>query len=88
MNTSKFRIMPVCYFFGLFFREMVVFNQGDPIYHSKMLSFFRKENFDLEAVYANPVPFIHVPQIGKDRLAIFIITLLRDDNIIIVCTLN
>ena len=50
------------------FREMVVFNQGDPIYHSKMLSFFRKENFDLEAVYANPMPFMHVPQIGKERL--------------------
>ena len=47
---------------------MVVFNQGDPIYHSKMLSFFRKENFDLEAVYANPMPFMHVPQIGKERL--------------------
>ena len=54
-----------------FFREMVVFNQGDPIYHSKMLSFFRKENFDLEAVYANPIPFMHVPQIGKDKKKIF-----------------
>ena len=46
-------------------REMVVFNQGDVIYHSKMLSFYRKENFDLEAVYANSTPFIHVPQIGE-----------------------
>ena len=44
---------------------MVVFNRGDPIYHSKMLSFYRKENFALEAVYANPIPFMHVPQIGK-----------------------
>ena len=54
--------------FNLSFREMVVFKQGDPIYHSKVLSFFRKEGFNLEAVYANPVPFIHVPQIGKERL--------------------
>lgn len=46
---------------------MVVFNQGDPIYHSKMLSFFRKEGFELEAVYANPVPHMHVPQIGKEK---------------------
>lgn len=61
------------------FREMIVFNRGDPIYHSKMLSFFRKENFDLEAVYANPVPSIHVPQIGKDKkkvLKIFLANLL------------
>lgn len=52
---------------AFFFREMVVFNQGDPIFHSKMLSFYRKEKFALEAVYANPVPFMHVPQIGKDK---------------------
>ena len=44
-----------------------MFKQGDPIFHSKMLSFYRKENFDLEAVYANPILFMHVPQIGKDR---------------------
>ena len=59
----QFMVINDCYFF---FREMTVFNQGDPIYHSKVLSFYRKENFDLEAVYANPTPFIHVPQIGKD----------------------
>ena len=44
-----------------------MFNQGDPIFHSKMLSFFRKESFDLEAAYANPIPFMHVPQIGKNN---------------------
>ena len=43
---------------------MIVFKAGDPIYHSKLLSFYRKENFELEAMYANPTPFMHVPQIG------------------------
>ena len=43
---------------------MIVFKAGDPIFHSKILSFYRKENFELEAMYANPTPFMHVPQIG------------------------
>ena len=43
---------------------MIVFKGGDPIYHSKLLTFYRKENFELEAVYAHPTPSMHVPLIG------------------------
>ena len=35
-------------------REMVVFKEGDQIYHSKILSFFRKKPFDLVASYQLP----------------------------------
>ena len=47
-------------------REMVVFKEGDAIYHSKVLSFFRKEHFKLEACYANlrGMPYPN-PLIGK-----------------------
>ena len=34
--------------------EMVVFKEGDSIYHSKMLSFYRKKPFDLVATYQLP----------------------------------
>ena len=34
--------------------EMLVYKEGDPIYHSKMLTFYRKELFELEASYASP----------------------------------
>ena len=55
--------------FNFFFfpREMTVFKECDSIYHSKVLSFYRKEGFGLEAFYENPRPFIHVPQIGMSR---------------------
>ena len=33
------------------FREMVIYKENDPIYHSKMLTFYRKEPFGLEARY-------------------------------------
>ena len=33
---------------------MVVFKEGDSIYHSKVLSFFRKKSFDLIASYQQP----------------------------------
>ena len=47
-------------------REMVVYREGDNIYHSKMLTFYRKEPFQLVASYSQPdqVPYSH-PQIGK-----------------------
>ena len=45
-----------------------MFKEGDPIFHSKILSFYRKENFELEAMYAKPTPFMHVPQIGMASL--------------------
>ena len=35
-------------------REMVVFKEGDSIYHSKVLSFYRKKSFDLIASYQQP----------------------------------
>ena len=35
-------------------REMVVFKEGDSIYHSKVLSFYRKQSFDLIASYQQP----------------------------------
>ena len=37
---------------------MLVYKEGDPIYHSKMLTFYRKEPFELEASYAQPK---HIP---------------------------
>jgi len=45
---------------------MVVFKEGDSIYHSKVLSFYRKEHFKLEASYADPkgIPYPN-PFIGK-----------------------
>ena len=33
----------------------MVYKEGDAIFHSKMLSFFRKEPFTLEASYASSV---------------------------------
>lgn len=44
---------------NLYFREMLVYKEGDPIYHSKMLTFYRREPFDLEASYSSPknLPF-------------------------------
>ena len=33
---------------------MVVFKEGDQIYHSKVLSFYRKQPFDLVATYQKP----------------------------------
>lgn len=45
-------------------REMLVYKEGDPIYHSKMLTFYRREPFDLEAIYAPskelPFPQTHI----------------------------
>ena len=45
---------------------MVVFKEGDAIHHSKILSFFRKEPFELEACYQDPknVPYLN-PIIGE-----------------------
>lgn len=45
---------------------MVVFNEGDQIYHSKVLTFFRKESFQLTAQYHDPknLPYPD-PHIGK-----------------------
>ncbi len=45
---------------------MVVFKAGDPIYHSKLLSFYRKEPFKLEASYQFPdqIPYPD-PLIGR-----------------------
>ena len=47
-------------------REMVVFKEGDPIYHSKLLTFYRKEPFNLEAHYEHPdlIPYPQ-PLIGE-----------------------
>ena len=49
-------------------REMVVFKEGDTIYHSKILTFFRKESFELEASYVHPdkIPYSS-PLIGKSH---------------------
>ena len=38
----------------LLLREMVVFKEGDQIYHSKILSFYRKSSFELRASYQLP----------------------------------
>ena len=45
---------------------MVVFKEGDAIYHSKILSFYRKEPFELEACYQYPniIPYLN-PVIGE-----------------------
>lgn len=45
---------------------MIVFNEGDQIYHSKVLTFFRKEPFQLIAQYQDPktLPYPD-PHIGK-----------------------
>ena len=44
---------------------MIVFKEGDSIYHSKLLSFYRKKSFDLVASYQLPsqVPYPS-PNIG------------------------
>lgn len=49
--------------------EMVVFKEGDAIYHSKVLSFYRKEPFELEACYQYPnnIPYLN-PIIGNFRV--------------------
>ncbi len=38
---------------------MLVFKEGDQIYHSKLLTFYRKDDFTLTASYQNPaqVPY-------------------------------
>ncbi|KAF5373364.1 hypothetical protein D9757_009742 [Collybiopsis confluens] len=59
--------------------ELVVFNHGNPIPSTKILSFYRKEPFDIEAVYAEPAklpgsinPWIakftakEIPQVGQE----------------------
>ena len=43
--------------------EMVVFKEGDQIYHSKILSFYRKKPFDLMATYRDPS---HLPYPSPD----------------------
>ena len=47
--------------------EMDIFSVGDPIFHTKMLTFHRREPFDLEASYKSPkqLPTSN-PSIGKD----------------------
>ncbi len=47
---------------------MVVFKEGDQTYHSKVLSFYRKEPFELEATYLHPdqIPYPD-PLIGRQR---------------------
>lgn len=47
--------------------ELVVFNQGNPIPSTKVLSFYRKDTFDIESVYADPsgLPGAINPWIGK-----------------------
>ena len=45
---------------------MTVVRTGDAIYHSKILSFYRKEPFSLEAVYAEPTKIpVSDPRIGE-----------------------
>lgn len=48
-------------------RELLVFPRGNPIPSTKILSFFRKDAFDLEAVYAEPasLPGKISPFIGR-----------------------
>ncbi|KIK69477.1 hypothetical protein GYMLUDRAFT_53862 [Collybiopsis luxurians FD-317 M1] len=59
--------------------ELVVFGHGNPIPSTKILSFYRKEPFDIEAVYAEPEklpggvnPWIakftakEIPQVGQE----------------------
>ena len=59
-------------------REMVVFKEGDTIYHSKILSFFRKESFALEASYAHPdkIPY-PTPLIGESHTSCFVYSVYR-----------
>ena len=59
-------------------REMVVFKEGDTIYHSKILSFFRKESFALEASYAHPnkIPY-PTPLIGESHSSCFVYIVYR-----------
>ena len=49
--------------------EMIVFKPGDLIYHSKILSFYRTEPFDLVACYADPkalpCPEEHIGEFSK-----------------------
>ena len=42
-------------------REMVAYKEGDQIFHSKLLTFYRKDPFELEAYYASPesLPIAH-----------------------------
>ena len=50
-----------------------MFKEGDTIYHSKILTFFRKESFALEATYAHPdkIPY-PTPLIGESRTTCFV----------------
>lgn len=47
-------------------RDMTVFKEGDQLYHSKMLRYYRKEPFRLDASYLHPdqIPYPN-PFIGK-----------------------
>ena len=47
-------------------RDMTVFEEGDYIYHSKILTFYRKEPFALQVKYKEPktLPMSNV-DIGK-----------------------
>ena len=49
--------------------EMDIFSENDPIFHTKMLTFHRREPFDLEANYKFPklLPTSD-PFIGKELL--------------------
>ena len=43
-----------------------MFSEGDPIYHSKVLTFYRKDKFDLCAIYKHPDQIYYSdPFIGK-----------------------
>lgn len=48
-------------------RDMMVYKEGDLIFHSKMLTFYRKEPFQLMASYFRPeeVSYYHNPHIGS-----------------------
>ena len=50
-----------------------MFKEGDTIYHSKILTFFRKESFALEASYAHPnkIPY-PTPLIGESHTSCFV----------------
>ena len=50
-----------------------MFKEGDTIYHSKILSFFRKESFALEASYVHPdkIPY-PTPLIGESHTSCFV----------------
>ena len=44
---------------------MIVFKPGDAIYHSKVLTFYRKQPFSLHAEYAEPANIpVSDPRIG------------------------